>query len=76
MPIAQTQFASQYIPEYMAAVDRTEAFGLETPVRLIVRKNCVDMKHVRPLVLAYFDRHQPEELLGKHSPPTLRYCRF
>lgn len=59
------QAPSPYIAEYMAAVDRTEALGLEAPPRLIVRKNCVDMKRVRPVILAYFDRHTPEELLGQ-----------
>lgn len=62
-----TESASQspYIHEYMAAVDRTEALGLKAPVRLIVRKNCVDMMRVRPVVLAYFDRHKPQELVGQ-----------
>lgn len=49
----------------MAAVDRTEALGLAAPPRLIVRKHCVDMKRVRPIVLEFFDRHTPEELIGQ-----------
>lgn len=72
MATNQNQVTSPYIREYMAAIDLTEALGLETPARLIVRKNCVDMKRVRPVVLAYFDRHKPKELVGQ----TLELPRF
>ena len=57
--------ASQYIQEYMAAVDRTVALGLEAPMRVVVCKDCVDMNRVRPVLLDYFDRYTPQDLMGQ-----------
>ncbi len=55
----------QYVTEYMQAIDRTEAFGLRTPPRILVAKDCVDMHLTLPALLDYFDRHRPEELVGQ-----------
>ena len=30
---------SPYVGEYLAAIDRTEAFGFEAPMRLLVKKD-------------------------------------
>jgi hypothetical protein len=51
---------SPYVGEYLAALDRTEAFGFETPPRVLVRKDCIDLLALRPVLLDFF----------KHSPPT------
>jgi hypothetical protein len=39
---------SPYVGEYLAAIDRTEAFGFETPSRVLVKKDCLDMRGLRP----------------------------
>ena len=57
--------ATPYIGEYLTAFDRTEAFGLQAPQRLLVRKDCVDMERTRGVLLDYFDRHEPHELTGQ-----------
>jgi hypothetical protein len=57
--------ASAYVQEFMAAIDRTEAFGLSKPPRVLVAKDCVDMGRAMPVLLEYFDRHRPEELVGQ-----------
>jgi hypothetical protein len=57
--------ASPYIQEFLAAIDRTEAFGLSAPPRVLVAKDCVDMGRTMPVLLDYFDRHRPEELVGQ-----------
>lgn len=49
----------------MSAVDRTESLGLKAPRRLLVNKPCVDPDRTLPVLLDYFDRHTPEELLGQ-----------
>ena len=55
-----------YALEFEAALDRTERLGLgAAPVRLVVRNDCVDMAKVMPVLLDYFDRHRPEELIGQ-----------
>lgn len=56
---------ANYTTEYMAAIDRTEAFGLQVPPRILVAKDCVKMDVVMPVLLDYFDRHRPEELMGQ-----------
>jgi hypothetical protein len=56
---------SPYVAEYLAAIDRTEAFGFEAPPRLLVRKDCVDMEIVRPVLLDYFERSSPEPMIGQ-----------
>jgi hypothetical protein len=54
-----------YVAEYMAAVDRTESFGLESPPRILVAKDCVDPDRTLAVLLDYFDRHTPDELVGQ-----------
>ena len=54
-----------YITEYMAAVDRAQAFGLATAPRFLVEKDCVNPDHVLSVLLDYFDQHTPQELVGQ-----------
>ena len=54
-----------YVQEFMAAIDRTEAFGLSAPPRILVAKDCVDMGRTMPVLLDYFARHEPKELVGQ-----------
>jgi len=54
-----------YIAEYVAAIDRTERFGFEAPPRLLIRKPCVDMRAVLPVLLDFYETHSPGELLGQ-----------
>jgi hypothetical protein len=56
---------SAYAAEYFAALDRTERFGFEAPSRLLVRKDCVDMSRVLPVLLDYFEAHGWEALIGQ-----------
>lgn len=56
---------SPYASEYLAALDRTQRFGFEAPLRLLVRKDCVDMDVVRPVLLDYFERSEPESMIGQ-----------
>jgi hypothetical protein len=49
----------------MAAFDRTESFGLKPPLRLLVEKDCVDADKTLPVLLDYFDAHEPDELIGQ-----------
>jgi hypothetical protein len=56
---------SPYVSEYLEAVDRTERFGFDAPVRLLVKKDCVDMNIVRPVLLDYFERSEPESMIGQ-----------
>jgi hypothetical protein len=56
---------SPYVAEFLAAFDRTEKFGCAAPPRLLVRKNCVDMGAVMPVLLDYFDRNGWEALIGQ-----------
>jgi len=54
-----------YLVEYMAAMDRTAEFGLQTPPRVLVAKDCVDPDRTMHALLDYFDRHRPAELVGQ-----------
>jgi hypothetical protein len=56
---------SPYVGEYLAAIDRTEEFGFDAPPRLLLRKDCVDMQRLRPLLLDYFDRNPPDSMIGQ-----------
>jgi hypothetical protein len=56
---------SPYVGEYLAAIDRTEAFGFEAPMRLLVKKDCIDMQALRPLLLDYFGRSPPDSMIGQ-----------
>jgi hypothetical protein len=60
-----TPKGSPYIIDYVAAVDRTERLGFKAPPRVVMRKNCVDMSAVMPVLLDYFDEHSPDEMLGQ-----------
>jgi hypothetical protein len=57
--------AMPYIDEYMTAMDRTAELGLHTPPRVLVSKNCVDPDRTLTVLLDYFDRHTPAELVGQ-----------
>jgi hypothetical protein len=55
-----------YVQEFEAALERTERLGLGAPaVRVVVRKDCVDMAKTMPVLLNYFARHNPAELIGQ-----------
>src|SRR3984957_20549032 len=56
---------SPYVGEYLAAIDRTEEFGFEAPMRFLVKRNCVEMQPLRPLLLEYFDRTPPDLMIGQ-----------
>jgi hypothetical protein len=56
---------SPYVGEYLAAIDRTEAFGFEAPPRLLVRKDCVDIQSLRPVLLDYFNCSPPDSMIGQ-----------
>jgi hypothetical protein len=56
---------SPYIAEYIAAIDRTGCLGFEAPPRVLVRKPCVDMQAVLPVLLDYYDQHSPRKLMGQ-----------
>ena len=56
---------SPYVAEYLAAIDRTQRFGFEAPMRVLVRKDCVDMDVVRRVLLDYFERSSPESMMGQ-----------
>jgi hypothetical protein len=56
---------SPYVGEYLAAIDRTEEFGFEAPMRFLVKRNCVEMQTLRPLLLEYFDRTPPDLMIGQ-----------
>ncbi len=62
---ASDLMSSPYVSEYLAAVDRTQRFGFEAPLCLLVRKDCVDMDIVRPVLLDYFERSEPESMMGQ-----------
>jgi hypothetical protein len=55
-----------YAQELSAAWDRTLKFGLKLPpIRLQVRKDCIDMAKAMPVIVEYFNRHSPQELMGQ-----------
>jgi hypothetical protein len=56
---------SPYVGEYLAALDRTEVLGFDAPPRLLVKKDCVDMNIVRPVLLDYFEKNSPEAMIGQ-----------
>ena len=65
-PPADLASMPAYVQEFEAALDRTERLGLgASPVRLVVRKDCVDMAKIMPVLLDYFGRHDPAELIGQ-----------
>src|SRR5580693_8293462 len=56
---------SPYVGEYLAAIDRTEAFGFEAPMRLLVKKDCIDMQSLRPVLLDCFNCSPPDSMIGQ-----------
>jgi hypothetical protein len=56
---------SPYVGEYLAAIDRTEAFGFDAPPRLLVKKDCIDMQTLRPVLLDFFECSPPDLLIGQ-----------
>jgi hypothetical protein len=56
---------SPYVGEYLAAIDRTEEFGFEPPMRLLVKKDCVDMLALRPLLFDFFEHSPPDSMIGQ-----------
>jgi hypothetical protein len=56
---------SPYVGEYLAAIDRTEQFGFEAPMRLLVKKDCVDMQTLQPVLLDFFERSPPDSMIGQ-----------
>lgn len=56
---------SPYVTEFLAAISRTEEFGFDAPIRLLVAKDCVDMDIVRPVLLDYFERNGAESMMGQ-----------
>jgi hypothetical protein len=56
---------SPYVGEYLAAIERTEQFGFEAPIRLLVKKDCVDMLTLQPVLLDFFERSPPDSMIGQ-----------
>jgi hypothetical protein len=56
---------SPYVGEYLAAIDRTETFGFETPRRILLKKDCVDMQSLRPALLDFFERSPPDSMISQ-----------
>ncbi len=62
---AHPQPQEPYLREYMAALERTAYFGLQTPPTILVAKDCVDPDRTLAVLLDYFDTHRPVELVGQ-----------
>jgi hypothetical protein len=60
-----------YLVEYMAAIGRTADFGLLTPPRVLVAKDCVNPDRTMKVLLDYFDRHTPAALIGQTAAINL-----
>ena len=56
---------SNYGSEYLAAFDRSERFGFKVPPRIRVRKDCVAMSAVMPVLLDFYEENSPEDLIGQ-----------
>jgi hypothetical protein len=56
---------SRYVGEYLAAIDRTEEFGFEAPIRVLVKKDCVDVLALQPILLDFFERSPPDSMIGQ-----------
>jgi hypothetical protein len=56
---------SHYVSEYLAAIDRTEQFGFEASMRLLVKKDCVDIQALQPVLLDFFERSPPDSMIGQ-----------
>jgi hypothetical protein len=64
-PNPSESVAQGYIGEYMAAFERAKSFGLKTPPRVLLAKDCVDPDRTLAVLLEYFERHVPHELVGQ-----------
>jgi hypothetical protein len=53
------------VGEYLAAIDRTEEVGFEPPMRVLVKKDCVDMLALRPLLLDFLELSPPDSMIGQ-----------
>jgi hypothetical protein len=57
---------NDYGQEFMDAWDRTVRFGLALPpIRLLARKDCIDLAKALPVIVDYFNRHSGEGLVGQ-----------
>jgi hypothetical protein len=56
---------SPYVGAYLAAIDQTERFGFEAPMRVLVKKDCVDMQTLQPVLLDFFERSPPDSMIGQ-----------
>jgi hypothetical protein len=56
---------SPYVGEYLAAIDRTEELGFEPPTRLLVKKDCVDIQALQPILLDFLERSPPDSMIGQ-----------
>lgn len=55
-----------YGQEFTQAWDRTLRLGLALPpVRLLVRKNCIDLTKALPVIIDYFNQHSGDQLVGQ-----------
>ena len=67
---------NDYGQEFMQAWERTLRFGLALPpIRLLVRKDCIDLAKALPVIVDYFNRHSGEGLVGRPWPFTTCCCR-
>jgi hypothetical protein len=56
----------EYGQEFMQAWDRTLRLGLALPpVRLLVRKNCIDLTKALPVIIDYFNGYSGDQLVGQ-----------
>jgi len=62
---AHPQRHEPYLREYDAALERTAYFGLPTPPRILVAKDCVHPDRTLSVLLDYFDTHRRVELVGQ-----------
>jgi hypothetical protein len=53
------------VGEYLTAIDRTEEFGFESPPRLLVRNDCIDIQSLQPVLLDYFEHSPPDSMIGQ-----------
>jgi hypothetical protein len=55
-----------YAQEFFEAVDRTQALGVPVPpIRLLVRKNCVEQRALVPALQEFLGPYREEEALGQ-----------
>jgi len=57
---------NDYNQEFTDAWDRTLRFGLALPpIRLQVRKDCIDLAKALPVIIDCFNQHSSEKLRGR-----------